>query len=218
MNAPYPIPTNEYKAIKELEGLPHIPKDVAKVVIDEIPYMRRENYHIFVEDDYKSLGHEHLISIEKTIWEAQRRGWDIGDWIQLGQSKKPPYEIVIYDWSTARRADKYSNTDLYITKLWKDAGYERYAKARDWANTERSKERINQVKIGTRIPYQYTYMSFSRPASHMWMELPRDALIKQVEVDENWKPFSLIHTTDPLPQEKIESYELDPTKYDKVVE
>ena len=214
MNAPYPIATNEYKAIKDLEDLSHIPKGATKIIVDGIPHMRRENLRIFTEDDYKSLGNKHLISIENTIWEAQRRGWDIGDWIQLGQSKKSPYEIVIYDWSTARKADKYSNPDLYITRLWKDAGHERYAKAREWAIVERSMERINQIKLGTRIPYQYTYMSFSRPVSWMWAELPEDTLIKQVKIDESWKPFSLIHTVEPLPQEKIKSYELRPTKYD----
>lgn len=204
--------TKEYEAIKSLEDLPHIPKDVKIVTKNDAQYMKREDYLILENGDYKSLKREDLISIEKTIRMAHERGWTINDDIQLGYSPKHN-EYVIYDWSNAEKIESSSKANLgmdetAIKRLWEKAGYLDYIKAREWADRERFKERLSS---GYKKRPNYTYMSFARPP--IFYDYPKGTVTRGYIVDKPWKPLGLIHTEEPLSEETIKNLELTPTKY-----
>lgn len=203
-------PTKEYDAIKALEDLKHIPKGVEITEIEGVPHMIRNDLYILEDEDYQRLKKEDLISIEKTIREANRRGWVINDNIQLGFDAKQR-ELVIYDWSAAWYYDdpKWADDDPVICRLWEEAGRGDYIKARHWGRKKRLAFNVLQGKY----THPYTYMSYARPPSHTWMELPEGSEIEHITMDERWKPMGLIHSKVPLSDEKISKYELTLVEY-----
>jgi len=209
------FPTNEYDAIKDLQGLPHVPKDVEKVRVDGVPHLRRENYVVLADEDYKSLKRDDLMSIERTVREAHRRGWTIDDDVQLGISRKD-CQYVIFDWSNAHRVESTKDVigdEIYLNKLWRKAGFGNYVEARSWAESERWRERR---QTGYALKLNHTYMSMARPPFFLVSDFPEgDKLIRPYDKDEPWKPFGLIHTENPLPEETVRSADLTPTTYEK---
>lgn len=215
--------TQEYQAIKELGDLPHIPKDVTMVNRNGVPHLKRDNYLILEDSDYKTLNRDDLISIEKTIREANNRGWNINDEIQVGVDTKRS-EYVVYDWSASfkRTSDVQKTNDevtanILINKLWNKARYTDYIQAREWADKERFKQRIEGYKRGDKPKYNYTYMSFARPASFLISkrDIPEgDIIVQDIQRSKPWQPLGLIHTEKPIPQNILKMTELTPTKYE----
>jgi len=206
-------PTHEYEAIKDLEDLPHIPKGVTKKEIDGVPHLIRNDLIVLEESDMRSLRREDLVSIEKTIREANKRGWSLNDTVQLGYDTEHG-EYVIYDWSASMKYEPgstHADDSPLIDIMWKEAGFDDYIKAKDYAFAKRINYNFKEKDPGD--PYlRHTYLTYGRPPG-VWMDLPKDSHMIFVEKDEPWKPLGIIMTREPLTRDKVEAYELTPTEH-----
>lgn len=216
--------TYEYDAIKALEDLPNIPKDTEKIIIDGIPYLKRGNY--IVVEDFKDIPRKALIELEKTMREANKRGWSYGDTPQVAFDRKTR-RFLWHDWSTAVDRVKeghpqLARDDAAIYSLWSKAGYAEQSKDRESAESLRFDYNLGvEHKDHPGIyrqedePYlNYAYLSYARPPSFMWMNLlPKDAVITYINPPDGWRSMGTIYTVEPLSDKAISSYELVPTKY-----
>lgn len=207
-------PTRELEVLELMKGKTLFPDNWREGMINGRHWLIRKKAYLIPEDiPYRELRLNQVLEVEQGVRALNRAKWEINDGIALAVDPDS-YQLFLYDLSAAHPMDGSgcyrADEEWRIKQFFEQTGFGRIAKLRQHAS-----HLITEITFWKerKQGYQYVYASFYRPFSTLWASLPmkdQPILVQNDRADwENQIPHTWIITTEPIPAEKIKSYELD---------
>lgn len=204
---------HELAILEDMAGQPLFPRNWWIETVQEQDYLVRNVAHIIGHNadlPYAWLNRKQCLWIECAVLNANKRGWEINDALELGMDKQTR-ELFLFDLSIAQPLNPHwvnqTSDSFWLEELWKAAGQEWLVKLRrNAADALWERDPIDTMHRGLK----HVYASFNRPLSPMWARLPENALLVHNERHdwESANPHTWILSPDPLDQDILDQYEL----------
>jgi len=223
-NAYYHIPTREDVVLELMAGEPGFPRnwrvEETPVVVRGQTYTRRwlvrAQAYPLPSEDYPEARLDHVLTIERGIRRLNERGWSIGDHLTVAIDADT-YEPFVLDLSAAhpytpmQPAEFMDEDTLYAWAA--QVGAEQLVAFRGagrhlvWGRMgDRLWPRTAAGKLDSR--YAHVYASTLRPLGS-WAKLPGAYIVPpDAEDHATLRVHSWAVTTEPLPEDTIQAYEL----------
>jgi len=218
-NAEFHMATLEAECLDECKDIPLFPSNWRVEEIRGRKFLiRRKAYILNRDKEWEKVDRELALQVEWSIREANRRRWEISDYITIGFDKtlyrknKPPYFIV--DLSTAHKVEGNWHADdyHYIKNFFNSHGFERLSllrqNAAEASTTARMKALIDSDDRYTK-DHRHVYASFNRPIDALWASIDKAVYVHTD--NPNWStmtPHTWVITPYELSQETLDRYEL----------
>lgn len=219
VNAEHIVRTDEDVFLEKFKDLPFIPKNWRVEHSNHLWWLVRPKVEILAPEDYLTLDTEIILEIEQVIRKVNAAKWAVNDYITLGFDFKLG-TYMIMDFSTAHE-DPQADDWYLLERFFRLCKHENIINLRSHARTQlhnlcygndQNLQSFLDFKGYDKYSYKHVYASCSRPMSPMWASLPASTCYKHEDCpgwkDGEFTPFTWIITQEPLPDEKIKSYEL----------
>ncbi len=220
VNAEHIYRTREVEFLAIFADKQLFPKNWRVERSNNLEWLVRKEAFVLKKNDYETLENKTLLIVEQTVRKVNEQGWALNDYITLLIDKETGL-FFIGDLSTVNQ-DTHADDELYITRFFELCNKKNLIKLR-----ENGKHILHElhysylidtkpITIDNYLPpnieeYKHIYASFNRPINGLWASLPN--VIYKHESAPNWShdvmiPWTWVISKEPLPDDKIYSYEL----------
>jgi len=211
MNADFVCPTREAEFLEAMADLPSFPKNWRVEEANGRRWLVRPKMIVLDARQYMHLDKRFVLQVEQDVMEVNRRGWEVNDALLLAFDKDT-YSYMILDCSSAHewkgKGAFAANEFDRIMRLFKLCGLDHVAQLRQNGRHLLSPLEFDynhrEAQAGD---FRHVYGSFSRPFSLTWASLDQACILEHQKRSDS-VPHTWIVTEEPLPEDKLYSYEL----------